>query len=696
MVEHSTPSNRGNELQQLSRAGLVLASICAGWIMWAWFGGVEAAILAWTFPGQGIPDTVILLGVFSYGLTGALLGLTVGLLLAFLAPRAWRARIGVPLLGALLFALWFAGVLGAGITFRNMPRALNLASVGVAGSFVLASIPLAWGWLVALRRLRSRLADRHWRALVVTGALLPLLIGMVPAVTTSLEDEGTGVQSVPWLPDPVVAVTRADGAATDAEYATTSRPNILFILVDTLRSDHLGTYGYPLATSPTIDSLATTGLQCNRVNAASSWTRPSVATIFSGLYPSTHGLTNYYTGFPAEALLLPEMLKSRGYHTAVFSNNGHVSQIYGFAQGVDQMNSTASSTYQFLSLGMISYRFGMRLGFKPALATLSICSTTERLLMPGAANDGSGADLNRYFLDWLDRAPAEPFFAYLHYFEPHAPYTPPSPWDMECDAVEIPSYSAMPPADRDMYAPYEAGTDLPGERSDYLRRRYDAEIRYQDALIGEVLGAVRDQGLADNTLVLFTSDHGEEFFDHGHWGHGKSLFHEVTRVPLIASLPGRLAAGSHYDELVEHVDLVPTILGLAGLRLDPAIIEGVDLAATWTAAAGGAAIAPAPQAPNGLAMTELSQNGFDAVAVEDQDYLYIALEKRGDQRELLYDLRADPACVHDVSDAADDMVQVYRAQLERKRGDLLVSRAQIAPVMGEETLERLKALGYIE
>jgi arylsulfatase A-like enzyme len=573
-------------------------------------------------------------------------------------------------------------------------------------------VPLAIGlwWLV--RTLARRLSAPARARAVVVSAALPLLVGLLPLWSPGLvERDAGGGDEVAWLQHgggEQQVSSRTGAAAVDpAAGGTTaaSRPNILFILVDTLRWDHLGCYGYPLATSPTIDSLATTGLRCEQVIAASSWTRPAVATIFSGLYPSTHGLTNYYTGFPSAALLLPEMLSSQGYHTAIFSNNGHVSRNYGFSQGVDYMNGTASSTYQFFFLGALSYRFGVRLGFSPALVPLAICQHAERALMPGSSNDGTGADLNRYVRRWLEDGPPEPYFAYVHYFEPHAPYVPPSPWDALCNATAIPGFSVMPPADRDMYAPYEDGTELSPEESAYLVRRYDAEIRYQDALIRELLAAFRQHDRDRNTLVVFTSDHGEEFRDHGHWGHGKSLFHEVTEVPLIFSHPELFAAGSHYGEMIEQVDLLPTLLGLVGLPIDPAIVEGVDLAARLSpgaAAPTGARLAetasPPPASPSAgrVAMAELSQNGFEAVSIEDEQYLYIALDKRGDRRELLYDLQEDPTCSRDIAAESSAVVEMYRTQLAQKRSARLASRAQVGgAVMGEETLEKLKALGYV-
>ena len=646
---------------------MLVAGSCVGWILWAWLGGIEGTIMALTFPGEGLPDAVVLLGVIAYGLNGALLGLLIS---ALLIPFRRRAATTIAGVVALLFFLWFGGVLGGGITFRFMPRSMNPASLGVFLGFLTAGSALAW----CLYRLIGtiRLPAGQLRVWLIALAIVPLIGGAVPLL------KGYG--------DPKGMVRSGPGAG---EQATESLPNILFILVDTLRSDHVGAYGYPLSTTPTIDNLAATGMLFENAVTSSSWTRPAVATIFSGLYPSTHGLTNYYSGFPADTLLMPEILQAKGYQTAVFSNNGHVSAIYGFGQGVDHINSTASNSYQFFFLGQLTIRVGNRLGFAPARVAVEIGRAVEHLLLPTVANDGSGADLNRYFFNWLAEEANEPFFAYLHYMEPHAPYRPSAPWDAMYDAEEIAGFPSMPPVDRDKYPPFDEATVLTPPQVSYMTRRYDAEVRYQDALIAEVLDRVDAKGLERNTLIIFTSDHGEEFGDHGHWGHGKTLFRELTHVPLILNFQDRLPAGVRMTGLVELVDILPTILGLVGITVPAPIFEGRDLAPSLTTGSDP----PTEQ----LAMSELVQNGFSAVSLEDQEYLFISLEKRGDQRELLFNLRDDPQCTVDIAPREPDIVASFRARLDQKRSTLRGQAGQGETIrMGEETLEKLRALGYVE
>lgn len=646
---------------------MLVAGSCVGWILWAWLGGIEGTIMAWTFPGEGLPDAVILLGVIFYGLNGALLGLLTSALLVLFRRRSATTIAAVV---AFLFFVWFGGVLGGGITFRFMPRSPNLASLGVLLGFLAAGAALAW----CLFRLVGtiRLPAGQLRVWLIALATVPLLGGAVPLFKEYGDPEGL--------------VRTGPGAGLQTSEPL---PNILFILVDTLRSDHVGAYGYPLSTTPTVDNLAATGILFENAVSSSSWTRPAVATIFSGLYPSTHGLTNYYSGFSADTLLMPEILQAKGYQTAVFSNNGHVSPIYGFAQGVDHINSTASNSYQFFFLGQLTFRVSYSLGFVPTRVAVVIGRAVEHLLLPSVANDGTGADLNQYFVNWLAEEATEPFFAYLHYMEPHSPYSPSAPWDAIFDAEEIAGFPSWPPVDRDKYPPFDQATVLPPPQVSYMKRRYDAEVRYQDALIAEVLEEVGAKGLERNTLIVFTADHGEEFGDHGHWGHGKTLFRELTHVPLILNFQNRLPAGVRMTGLVELVDILPTILGLVGITVPGPIFEGRDLASSLTTGSDP----PTEQ----LAMSELVQNGFSAVSLEDPYHLFISLDKRGDQRELLFNLRDDPQCTLDIARQEPDIVASFRARLEQKRSTLKGQAGQSEFIrMGEETLEKLRALGYVE
>lgn len=294
------------------------------------------------------------------------------------------------------------------------------------------------------------------------------------------------------------------------------RPNVVIYLVDTLRADRLGCYGHPKPTSPHLDRFAEGATLFETAVAQAPWTRPSVASVLTGLGPLSHGVRTLEERLPDAADTLAERLRAAGYRTAAFSTNWHVSADTGFAQGFDDF-----------------------------------------VLVP---REGSAA-VNRRVLAWLGRHQGrEPFFLYVHVLDPHAPYTP-------------------PPDLRRRFAPGarpEAGT-LDNLRRIYAvrgKRRaariaevaplYDAEVAANDRSFGALLSALRERKLFDESLIVFVSDHGEALGERGSFGHARSLYAEELNVPLVAKLPGQ-TRGERVSRLAQHVDLLPTVLAAAGL-----------------------------------------------------------------------------------------------------------------------------------
>jgi len=290
-----------------------------------------------------------------------------------------------------------------------------------------------------------------------------------------------------------------------------SLPNVVIYLVDTLRADHLGLYGYERDTSPMLDRWAAGAVVFERAYAPSSWTRPSIVSLLSGLDPIRHGVEDRLDVVPEDVRLLSEHLQARGYATFAAVTNPNVLPEWGFGRG-----------FEFF----------------------------EDL---DAAGHGARADAVTDWvvtrLDTLTRR--RPFFLYLHLLDPHAPYDPPPPFD-----------------DR-----YPRSPALPADRS---IGRYDGEVAFVDAEFGRLLGALARQGLADDTLLIFVSDHGEELMEHGSMGHGYSLFEEVVRVPLVMHLPRGARAGTRVAAPVSLVDVVPTVLSRLGLPPAPDV-DGRDL-----------------------------------------------------------------------------------------------------------------------
>lgn len=308
---------------------------------------------------------------------------------------------------------------------------------------------------------------------------------------------------------------------------TQRRPNIVYILIDTLRADHLGYNGYERETSPEIDALARESLVYPYAYSSSSWTAPSVASLMSGLYTSVHGMMPPNSRVKAaqkfsfrlsdEIDLISEVLKRAEYQTAGVSANPWISEQFGYAQGFDYFYSPGH-----LTAGEVN-----RKAFRVA----------EKLF-----------DTNK------------PFFLYLHYFDPHDPYSAPEPFKRHFSG----------PIRDTRYGPEEQR----------LIARYDGEIRYVDSEIGALLRFLKERGLYDDTLIVLTADHGEQFKERGNIGHGYRLYNEESRVPLLIRLPGA-SRKERIETPVSLVDVMPTTLNLAGLSATQQIdglslLDGVD------------------------------------------------------------------------------------------------------------------------
>lgn len=314
-----------------------------------------------------------------------------------------------------------------------------------------------------------------------------------PVGTGELEIRVAPVSGVVFASDPVIT-------------ARPDRPNILVVVIDTLRSDHLSSYGYPRDTSPLIDSLARKGLLFENHFSPTSWSTSAVASLFTGLYPAQHGCVDFAGLFlPLELDTFAEMLKKNGYRTVAVSGNPLLSVKSGFAQGFDSFNEKCFDA--------IYYRGGE-------------CMTDQGIA------DSSGAG---------------PEFLFLQYFDPHAPYN-------------------APPPEFGMYRGWPGNQPDPGPVLRFIINRYDEEIRYEDREVGRLLDHLKSTGWLDNAVIIITADHGEELGEHGRVSHGYTIYDEVTHVPLIILGPG-IVSNRRVPGLTSSIDIFPTILAAA--RITP-------------------------------------------------------------------------------------------------------------------------------
>lgn len=433
--------------------------------------------------------------------------------------------------------------------------------------------------------------------------------------------------------------------------------NVLLVTVDTLRPDHLGTYGYPRATSPAIDALASRGVSFDAAYTYWPKTRGSFASLFTSLYASQHGLTVRDRDLPDFNQTLAETFSDAGYRTAAAVDNGNLAARLGFAQGFDDYLET------FLD------------------ADTTEIERTEQITSFGES--------------FLARDDDErPFFLWLHYVNPHTPYEPPDELlaQFSGDGV-VPRGPELEPV-----VGYHGGVNrklaIEGATwGDYLDR-YDAEIRLADQHIGRVLEALSQSAHASSTLVVFTSDHGESLGEHNYFfEHGHDLFIPSLRIPLIVSFPGFLPTGERVTSMVSNLDLYPTMLDLAQVSFPPGL-EGRSVLPLVRGTA--ARLHDQVFFENDQHLTAITNGRLKLIH-------YPATESNEERCEL-YDMYTDPAEEQDRYAGAGSRIAPFVAELgsfrtrtlawqqeTSSRRDPAVTDAQLA----EAARRNLAALGYV-
>lgn len=388
--------------------------------------------------------------------------------------------------------------------------------------------------------------------------------------------------------------------------------NIIVIDIDTLRADHLGCYGYPKPTSPAIDHLASEGVLFDRCYAPGIPTTPAHTTIYTGMHPLSHNIVSHGGSVDLERKIpvLPELLQQVGYTTCAIDN-------------LFDIKPWLARGYEFYINP--SHRHKMRL--------LVSCE-----------------EINRRAIPWLKAHSAEKFFLFLHYWEPHTPYLPPARYRTFYDGANPcePAITTLEPMKHTPFWGMWGDTWFkklgPITDPDYVVSLYDGEIRHVDDGVAEILGALDSLGLAENTLVLLTADHGEVMVRNGIYFDHHGLYEETIRVPLILRLPGVLRAGTRVDSFVQHLDFAPTLLSLAGGKV-PESMEGKDFL-------------PLAAGKDSTPLTDrvvVSENTWQSKwAVRTDSHKLIlsrAPDRYGSPMRELYDLRADPGETRNIAES---------------------------------------------
>jgi len=416
------------------------------------------------------------------------------------------------------------------------------------------------------------------------------------------------------------------------------RPDVFIYLVDALRADRLGCYGYRRGTSPHLDAFAREAVLVERTFAHSSWTKASVASLLTGSTPFRHGVEGRNDALPPEVATLAQTLRGAGYHTVMVYANTWVGSPWGLDRGFEDVRR-----------------------------------------LPLARSDR----IHREVVSILDAATRDPrpLFLYVHTIDPHDPYDPPAE---QWRRFAAPVTSLRRVSHDDLGRIRAEGEAHPERQARYakeLSALYDAEVAANDEQFGLFVDELRRRERLDRALVVFTADHGEEFFEHGGLGHGQTLFPEVLRVPLVIRFPGGVNGGARLAS-ARHVDVLPTILEAAGRPL-PGTLEGepIDPFGVSTRRPSLASLRL-----DGRRLSSWTEGSWHAIWTE-------ATDEPGPRDLALYDLHA--AGDRDVAERYPLEAGIARGELRsahrRSAGSLA---AELSPP--EEVLRGLKALGYVQ
>lgn len=452
-------------------------------------------------------------------------------------------------------------------------------------------------------------------------------------------------------------------------------PNVIFIYLDALRADHLGCYGYERDTSPHIDRLAQSGVMFKNAITQAPATFPSVHATLTSKYAS-HFFDTTKCRLEEKHLTLAEVLKDNGYYTVAFSSSPIITRrktqysLGGFDQGFDLFDD---SIYQ-----------GKKWNWQ--------WRNPEGVIESALA--------------WLNKNHRKKFFLFLYIMDPHCKYRCPKPYSKLFD----PDYDGKNLIVIGHPTPYEArilkglDTDLTERDIYHLVALYDGEITYADAQIGRLSERLEELNLVNNTLIIITSDHGEEFFEHGGLKHGYTVYDEVIKVPIIMKYPPLIAGGTEVDELIQSIDIVPTVLDIADIE-KPEVMQGESLLPLVRKRPLFSASKESRPKWRDYAIIEAPFADAKGIVTKKWKYVHhfeIELVKpdlcdKYSKGKELYDLENDPKELNNLySEKTEIAGELYRKMiglLPEKERERLKLRKPIE--IDEETQERLKSLGYL-
>jgi arylsulfatase A-like enzyme len=625
-------------------------------------GGLASLALARRRGGDA-PETTIavltlvaayvvnILSAFEMGNADHLVALMAGLaMLAAGIVNLWSAARW-PVL-APLSTPWLSVAILLGIpllTHDPQPRSL---AAGLAA--------LALVWLGTVKLLGVAGAKAQWRYTLSVALAIPAVL----AATAAAGKPAPSLEAIP------------------IRQAAQSGPNVLLIVLDTVRADHLSLYGYARRTTPWLEEFAHEATIYTRASATSNFTLPTHASIFTGKYPRNHGAVPFPPGksgglpLASRHRTMAEILAERGYLTlGVVANAGYLSREVKLAQGF-QLYDSRLPVQCLPDRGDHYLRRGIRTLLAPWMWTGRFDLRTRR-----------GGQITDEAIRLVEEARrrSRPFFLFLNYMDAHTPYVPPPPYD-----TLFPG--RMPEFTRDRYFELVArvfgrGEPIAPAEREHLISQYDGSLAYLDAELRRLVEQLKRLGLYDDTLVIITSDHGEAFGEHNFLGHLQSLEQHQLWIPLLIHYPGQ-RDGRRVDWRVSQVDLLPTVLEALGIDA-PGELDGQSLLRLQPAG-------------NRLVFAEAhvdAENKGIRPDYPDRELAVLAenlkLISRSNGEIRLHDLAADPAEDHNLYHPAHPRAAELLAELDRwlERNPL---RVELQAPPDPKALDRLRALGYVK
>ena len=461
----------------------------------------------------------------------------------------------------------------------------------------------------------------------------------------------------PWLYFSLAGLLLVGAVVSQVEFGPRERPigsvedldtlseredlNVVFVVIDMLRSDRLSSYGYQRVTSPTMDELAATGIRFAHTESQSSWTKSSMASLWTAMYPERTGVQRFFHALPDEALMPAEIMKQAGFATGGVWRNGWVANNFGFGQGFDlYIRPTRSRPVE----------------------------RVKRHNPSAHALQGTDMDATESAIEFMQVFKDRRFFLYIHYMDIH------------------------------QYLYADISPDFGTSFSDI----YDSSIFWTDHNVRTLMDAIRDLQLADKTMVVLVSDHGEAFFEHGLEGHARNLYREVLEVPFIIVPPFVIEGGIVVDTRVANVDIWPTLLDLLGLQMPPGA-EGQSLVPRIREASEGREVVAGDDGETDRPVFSQLDRSWGKVGADSRSRVSMVKGKyrmnywaNEPDDVLLFDRSQDPAERNNIAADHPEVVAELRVEIEEFLGKPKTQWEAAPEVeLDEMRVQQLRALGYV-